>query len=81
MLLKNGTYDILKKVALIYMPALETLVLALGKIWNWPHSTAIAGTIAALAVFLGACLGVSSSRYWAAQTHQEDHDGIPADRD
>jgi len=71
MFMRNSTYDILKRVALIYMPALETLILALGKIWGWQYSTAIAGTIAALAVFLGACLGVSSTRYWAAQSTEQ----------
>lgn len=82
MIMKNGTYDVLKRVALVYAPALVTLILALGKIWSWQYATPVAGTVAALATFLGACLGVSSERYWAAQSSQEDDtDGVPADRD
>lgn len=77
MIMKNGTYDVLKKVALLYLPALETLVLALGGIWDWPHTEAIGGTIAAFAVFLGACLGVSSANYYRAQ---EGTNAEPADR-
>ena len=71
MRMTNNTYDILKKVALLYMPALETLVLALGGIWGWPYTEAIAGTIAALGVCLGTCLGVSSANYYRDKAAQE----------
>ena len=36
MLMENKTYDILKKVALIFLPALATLWLTIGKIWVCP---------------------------------------------
>lgn len=62
--MKNETYDWLKKVALYILPALATLWLTLGKIWDFPYTTEIGATITAIDVFLGACLGVSSSQYY-----------------
>lgn len=64
MKLSNNTYDILKKIALIILPALATLWLTLGKIWGLPYTTEIGATITAVAVFLGACLEISSKNYY-----------------
>ena len=64
MLMKNETYDVLKKIALIFLPALATLWLTVGKIWALPYTTEIGATITAVAVFLGACLEVSSKNYY-----------------
>lgn len=61
--MNNKTYDILKYIALIVLPATATLVLTLSGIWNYPYGEAIAGTITALDAFLGALLGVSSAIY------------------
>lgn len=63
MKMTNKIYDILKFVALAVMPALATLILTLGGIWNIPHAEAIAATITALDTFLGAVLGLSSKEY------------------
>lgn len=64
MKMSNKAYDILKKVALIVLPALATLWLTVGKIWNLPYTTEIGATVTAVAVFLGACLEVSSKNYY-----------------
>lgn len=64
MKMSNGTYDVLKKVALIILPALATLWLTIGKIWGLPYTTEIGATVTAVSVFLGACLEVSSKNYW-----------------
>lgn len=64
MKMSNNAYDILKKVALIVLPALATLWLTIGKIWGLPYTTEIGATVTAVAVFLGACLEVSSKNYW-----------------
>ena len=66
MKLDNKTYDILKYVALFFLPALATLVLTLTNIWDIPHGEAIAATITALDTFLGALLKLSSNNYYAA---------------
>ena len=67
MKMSNKVYDILKFIALKVMPALATLILALGGIWGIPYTEAIAGTITAIDTFLGAILGISSKAYQKAQ--------------
>jgi hypothetical protein len=67
MKMSNKAYDILKKVALIVLPALATLWLTVGKIWNLPYTTEIGATVTAVAVFLGACLEVSSKNYYMGE--------------
>ena len=59
----NKRFDTLKWIALILIPALVTLVLAVGQIWSLPYYEKIGATIAALGVFLGALLKVSTSAY------------------
>ena len=60
----NKTYDILKWVATVVLPALATLTLTIGQIWNLSAWTVpIGATIAAVATFLGAILGISSIAY------------------
>ena len=61
--LSNKTYDTLKDIALYVLPALATLILSLGNIWDIPHAEAIAGTITAIDTFLGAILKISSNEY------------------
>lgn len=63
MKLKNETYDILKYIALVVLPALATLYLTLSAIWGLPYGEQIAGTITAIDTFLGVLLGVSSAKY------------------
>lgn len=63
MKLDNKTYDILKWIAQILLPAIGTLYFALSKIWGLPFSTEIVGTISAIDVFLGALLGISTANY------------------
>ena len=62
MIMPNGTYDVLKKIALIIAP-LCTFVAALCEIWGIPHGTEIAATLAALDTFLGAVLAISTANY------------------
>ncbi len=59
----DKTYDILKYVAQIVLPALGTLYFALASIWNLPFGEQIVGTITALDTFLGAILMISNSSY------------------
>lgn len=63
MKLSNKTYDILKWIAQILLPAIGTLYFALSKIWGLPFATEIVGTISAVDVFLGAMLGISTAQY------------------
>ena len=63
MLLTNKTYDILRFVADILLPALGTLYFALSGIWGFPFGEQIVGTIMAITAFLDAILAVSKSQY------------------
>ena len=61
--MSNKTYDILKWVAQLLLPALATLYAALAGIWGFPCGEEIVGTISAVDVFLGAVLKISSDKY------------------
>lgn len=63
MKLNNNTYDILKFIAQIVLPAVGTLYFALAKIWGLPYGTEIVGTVTAVDTFLGALLGISTKNY------------------
>lgn len=60
----NKTYDILKYIAQIVLPALGALYAALAGLWGFPYGEEIVGTIAAIDVFLGALLQISSNNYY-----------------
>lgn len=70
--MSDKTYDILKWVALLLLPALATLISTLGVIWNISYSEQISLTVMALDTFLGAILGLSSSNYKKQQQLDED---------
>ncbi|MBR2160170.1 MAG: hypothetical protein IJ938_02520 [Clostridia bacterium] len=72
MIFNNKTYDLLKDIALYVLPALATLILALGNIWGIPYAEAIAATITAIDTFLGAILKISSNEYQKAQKGAEN---------
>ena len=80
--MSNQTYDILKRVALIVIPALATFVNAVGIVWGIPYTTETTATITAFGVFLGAALGISSANY-TPETHGNlvvtKHDDVYAD--
>ena len=61
--MSNKAYDVLKKVAQVWLPALGTLYFALASIWGLPYGEAIVGTITAVDAFLGAILGISTHLY------------------
>ena len=63
MIFKNKTYDKLKSVCLIILPALATFYGSVGKIWNFPNTEQVVLTITAIDTFLGACLGISNINY------------------
>ena len=63
MQMSNKTYDTLKWVAMILLPALGTLYFTLSRIWGFPFGEQIVGTLSALDVFLGAILKISTDQY------------------
>ena len=62
--MSNKTYDILKYIAQVVLPALGTLYFALASIWGFPYGEQIVGTITAVDTFLGVLLKISSNNYY-----------------
>lgn len=63
MSMSNKTYDILKWIALVFLPALGTLYFTLAGIWGLPCGEQVVGTITAIDTFIGVMLGISSANY------------------
>ena len=65
--MSNKTYDILKYIAQIVLPAVATLYFAISVAWSTrgglPYPEEVVGTITAIDAFLGALLGISTARY------------------
>ena len=73
MKLKNETYDVLKWITTIVLPACGTLYFALSGIWGFPYGEQIVGTITAIVTFFGVILGISTKNYYKeAQDESED---------
>lgn len=63
-MLSNKWYDILKFFCTIFCPALGTFIFAISKIWGFPpYAENIVGTISAIAMFIGALIGISTVQY------------------
>ncbi len=63
MKMSNRMYDLLKWIAMILLPAIGTLYLALAGIWELPYAKQVVGTVTAVDTFLGALLGIASAQY------------------
>ena len=61
--MSNKTYDVLKWIAQVVLPAIATLYFALAGIWGFPYGEEIVGTITAVDTCLGVLLGISSVQY------------------
>lgn len=59
MKLPDKIYNALKWICLIALPALAVLYFTLAKIWGLPYGAEITATINAVALFIGALIGVS----------------------
>ena len=74
-MIKNETYDVLKWVSVQLIPALNVLILAIGKIWDMPYYVQIAGTISAIGVFIGAIIYKSSKEFYKDVEFYDDEIG------
>lgn len=61
--MSNKTYDVLKFITTIVLPAIGTLYFALAGIWGFPYSEQVVGSITAVVTFLGAVLRISTAQY------------------
>lgn len=63
-LFSSKVYDWLKWISIICLPALSSFIVVISKIWGWADmGSMIAQTITAVAVLLGALLGISTIQY------------------
>lgn len=63
MKMSNKTYDVLKFIAQIVLPAVGTFYFTLAGIWGFPYGEEIVGTITAVDTLLGAVLMLSNAQY------------------
>ena len=72
--MSNRTYDILKIVAIIILPLIQTLYVGLSQIWGFGFGEQINATIqliiGAINVILGAALVKSSADYHKGDTRE-----------
>ncbi|MDT2635062.1 phage holin [Enterococcus dongliensis] len=61
--MQNKTYEILKWIAAIVIPALATFIGVVGKAVSWEYTDIAVITMTALGTFLGTVLGVSNRTY------------------
>ena len=62
-MLNNKTYNAIKWIAQILLPAIGTLYFALAGIWSLPYPEQVVGTLTAFDTFLGVLLGISTVVY------------------
>lgn len=72
MKMSDKTYNLLKWIAMVVLPAIGTLYFALAGIWGFPYGEEIVGTITAIDAFLGALLGISSAAYKKNMINKEE---------
>jgi hypothetical protein len=63
MKMTSKTYDVLKWIAMVVIPAVGTLYSALAGIWGFPYGEQIVGTLVAVDAFLGTVLQISNVQY------------------
>lgn len=61
--LNDRTYDWIKWLVCIVIPACTTAYVGLSAVWGWPYAEAVAKTSAIICTMLGAILGISTAQY------------------
>jgi len=62
-LFSNRMYDVLKYIAIVFLPAAGALYFGLSGIWGLPYGEQVVGTVTVLDTFLGTVLLLSSRSY------------------
>lgn len=68
----DRTYNVLKWIAQIVLPALGAMYFGLSQIWGLPYGEEIVGTITVIDTFLGALLGISTAQYKKEQNNEHN---------
>lgn len=80
-ILGDRSYQVMKHLVQVVLPALGTLYFALEQIWDIPLGLEVVGTITAICTFLGISLGISTHAYHKSDAkydgrivvHEDDH--------
>jgi hypothetical protein len=72
MLFTTKTYNILKWVAQIGLPAFASAVAALGFIWGWDVIEKVVASLVAIDTMLGILLGISTATYNKTEAAKAD---------
>lgn len=77
--MSNKTYDVLKFIATIVLPAFGAFYLTIAGTWGLPYGEAIVATTSAVSTFMAAVLMIDSKAYHnnitAAQENLTDNKG------
>lgn len=63
--MSNKTYDILKWITTVVIPAIGALYFGLSRFWGVPYPTEILGTLTLIETFMASLLGISNATYKA----------------
>jgi len=63
MKLNNKTYDVLKWLVIIAMPAIATFIAAVGAYFKWAPYEAVVFVINASTTLVGTLIGISTANY------------------
>lgn len=63
MKLPDGVYDVLKWLSLVVFNAVGVLYKTLAAVWSLPYGEQVMTTCAAIALFIGALIGISTAEY------------------
>jgi hypothetical protein len=61
--ISDKTYDALKNLAQVVLPAIATLYFTLSQIWGLPYAEQIVGTITSIDTFIGVLLKISTNKF------------------
>lgn len=74
--LSNKTYDILKWICLIVLPALSAFYSVIASIWKLPFANEVVLTIDAIGVLAGTIIGVSTAQYNKEVSHDKQSESV-----
>ena len=76
--MSEKTYEFVKKLVRVILPAFSAMYFALANIWGLPAAEQVVGTMAVITTFLGVSLNISTSNYegdGTVLTHTDDDTG------
>ena len=63
MKMPDKVYDVLKWLSLVVFNAVGVLYKTLAAVWGWPFGEELMTSCAAVALFIGALIGISTAEY------------------